>query len=74
MATWFFLDRVSQKNSDYQDDLVVKELNRYKSLLDGLMKFRKVEYDYRSLSIKSSVVELAIQRNEMLDSGSESTT
>jgi hypothetical protein len=74
MATWFFLDRVSQKNSDYQDDLVVKELNRYKSLLDGLMKFRKVEYDYRSLSIKSGVVELAIQRNEMPDSESESTT
>ncbi len=74
MATWFFLDRVSQRNSDYQDDLVIKELNRYKSLLDGLMKFRKIEYDYRSLSIKSGVVGAAIQRNEMPDSGSESST
>jgi hypothetical protein len=57
----------------YSLNALVKELNRYKSLLDGLMKFRKVEYDYRSLSIKSGVMELAIQRNEMPDSGSEST-
>jgi hypothetical protein len=54
--------------------VVVDELGPTIDSDEGLMKFRKVEYDYRSLSIKSGVVEVAIQRNEMPDFGSESIT
>jgi len=45
MASWFFLDRQVKRESDYQDDLVNKELNRYRSLLDTLLKFRKSQMD-----------------------------
>jgi len=44
-ATWFFLDRQTRKESDYQDDMVNRELNRYKTLLDTFMKFRKSQAD-----------------------------
>jgi hypothetical protein len=36
---------MGKKDSDYQDDMVIKELNRYRSLLDGFMKFRKSKND-----------------------------
>jgi hypothetical protein len=41
LASWFFLNRIGKKYIDYQDDMVVKELNRYKSLFDKFLKLRK---------------------------------
>lgn len=74
MATWFFLGRISQKNSDYQDDLVIKELNRYKSLLETFMKFRKNQFDNSILNLPQPEKDELNQRNEMAVSDSESTT
>lgn len=41
MATWFFLDRVNKKDADFQDELVLRELNRYQGLLNTYLKLRK---------------------------------
>lgn len=45
LATWFFLQRIDKREGDYQDESVNKELNRYRSLLDSLMKYRKNQID-----------------------------
>jgi len=74
MATWFFLGRISQKNSDYQDDLVIKELNRYKSLLETFMKFRKNQFDDSILNLPQPEKDKLNQRNEIAVSEQESTT
>ena len=74
MASWFFLDRVGRRDSDYQDDLVVKELNRYKSLLDTFMKFRKAQIEQHSCGAQVSYISKENQRNEIINSDSESST
>jgi len=74
MASWFFLDRMGRKESDYQDDLVVKELNRYRSLLDTFMKFRKSQVDQITLTATGSLKYQEVQRNEKPNPQSESTT
>lgn len=74
MASWFFLDRMGRKESDYQDDLVVKELNRYRSLLDTFMKFRKSQVDQSTLIATGSLKYQEVQRNEKPNPQSESTT
>jgi len=68
MASWFFLDRISQKNSDYQDDLVIKELNRYKSLLESFMKFRKNHFDDSILNLPQPEKGESNERNEIPNS------
>ncbi len=74
MASWFFLDRVGRRDSDYQDDMVVKELNRYKSLLDTFLKLRKSLIEQNTSDTQEDKNNKEIQRNEMPDSGSESIT
>lgn len=74
MASWFFLDRVGRRDGDYQDDLVVKELNRYKSLLDTFMKFRKAHIEQHSYSAQEDQKGNEGQRNEIPNSESESST
>jgi len=74
MATWFFLDRVGRRDSDYQDDLVIKELNRYKTLLDTFMKFRKGQVEQGLLMIPGFQKDEVIQRNKMPNSESKSST
>ncbi len=74
MASWFFLDRVGRKDSDYQDDLVVKELNRYKSLLDTFIKFRKAQVEGSPLVAQVKRKTEANQGNEIPNSESESST
>ena len=74
MASWFFLDRVGRRDSDYQDDMVVKELNRYKSLLDTFLKLRKSFVEQNTSDIQEDKNNIEVQRNEMPDSGSESST
>ena len=75
MSTWFFLQRRDQRESDYQDDLVIKELNRFKSLLDSFLKLRK-HTDERSRILEMKVLDLEHQnrRNELPNSEPESST
>lgn len=70
MASWFFLDRLGKNESDYQDDLVIKELNRYKTLLDTFMKFRKSRVELIKTADEEKVK--FIQRNEIDNSVVES--
>ena len=74
MASWFFLDRMGRKESDYQDDLVVKELNRYKSSLDTFMKFRKSQVEQAVSTVKLEQKSEKVQQNEIAVSEAESTT
>ncbi len=64
---------MGKKDSDYQDDMVVKELNRYKSLLDTFLKLRKSLIEQNTSDIQEDKNNKEIQRNEMPDSVSEST-
>jgi hypothetical protein len=73
IASWYFLDRMGKKDSDYQDDMVIKELNRYRSLLDGFMKFRKSKNDSVTSATNVVVKTQSVQRNELTDSATEST-
>ena len=74
IASWYFLDRMGRKDSDYQDDMVIKELNRYRSLLEGFMKFRKSKTDSVKSTADFALKADSFQRNEIPDSASESTT
>lgn len=73
-SSWYFLDRMHRKESDYQDDLVIKELNHYRSLLQDYMKFRKSQTDHITSSIVSSLKDSSVEQNEMTDLHSESST
>ncbi len=74
MASWFFIDRIGRKESDYQDDLVVKELNRYKSSLDTFMRFRKSRVEQAESTLKIEQNSKSIQRNEIPNSDLKSDT
>jgi hypothetical protein len=74
MASWFFLDRMGRKESDYQDDLVVKELNRYKSSLDTFMRFRKSQVEQAESTLKIEQNSKSIKRNEIPNSDLKSDT
>lgn len=43
MSAWFFLERRDQREHDFQDEHVIKELNRYQNLLGQLMRYRKAK-------------------------------
>lgn len=72
-SSWYFLDRLGKKESDYQDDLVIKELNRYRSLLQDYMKFRKSQVDHITSSVTGGLKDLKLQQNETTVSAEEST-
>ena len=57
MASWYFLQRREQRESDFQDDLLIKEVNRYQNLLGQFIKYRKARLDQDSAQkgIDSSV-------------------
>ncbi len=73
MASWFFLDRMGRRDSDFQDDMVIKELNRYKSLLDTFMKFRKSQDEQNSVYVQDDQSNKETQWNEIPNSDSKST-
>ncbi len=50
--------------------MVIKELNRYRSLLDGFMKFRKSKNNSVTLTANLAVNTLSAQRNGLTDSAS----
>lgn len=51
ISSWFFLDGLKAKESDCQDNLLIKELNRYRSLLQDYMRFRKSQIDNTASSV-----------------------
>lgn len=74
ISSWYFLDRVKAKESDYQDDLLIKELNRYRSLLQDYMRFRKSQVDHITSSTTGSLKDSKFQQNEIVVSETKSTT
>lgn len=71
MSAWFFLERRDQRESDFQDELVVKEHNRYQATLNQLMKYRKARLE--SALIQEPDMKDK-QRNEISNSDSKSVT
>lgn len=71
-SSWYFLDRLGKKESDYQDDLVIKELNRYRSLLQDYMRFRKSQVDHITSTVTRSLKDFNLEQNGMTDSQAES--
>lgn len=71
LASWFFIDRYMQKEADYQDEQVAKEMNRYQSYLSQLLKYRKT---MQSISVYADKLEEQIERNEIPNSDSKSVT
>jgi len=45
LSAWFFLQRRDQREQDFQDENVMKELNRYQATFNQLMKYRKMQAD-----------------------------
>jgi hypothetical protein len=73
ISSWYFLDRVGRKESDYQDDMVIKELNRYRSLLQDYMKFRKSQADHFTSTVARRLKGSNVEQNETTVSEAEST-
>jgi hypothetical protein len=71
MASWFFIERYDKRESDYHDDLIVKEINRFQSLLAQFQKYRKVKLDAQSLQ-KGALRDGKVQANEIEDSQEKS--
>lgn len=72
MSVWFFLQRRDQREQDFQDENVIKELNRYQATFNQLLKYRKMQADAAALALK--VVPNQAQGNEIVNSDSQSTT
>ena len=71
MSAWFFLQRRDQRESDFQDELIIKEHNRYQATLNQLLKYRKARLDSTLTQEPNSKDE---QRNEIPNSDSKSVT
>ncbi len=71
MSAWFFLQRRDQRESDFQDELIIKEHNRYQATLNQLLKYRKAPLESALTQAPRMNDE---QRNEMPNSDSKSVT
>lgn len=78
MSSWFFLQRIERRESDLQDEMVIKEIARYQSHLTQLINYRKAR---RSAVLSNAVTSSdsadpasSTQRNEMADSNEKTTT
>lgn len=71
MSAWFFLERRDQRESDFQDELIIKEHNRYQATLNQLLKYRKARLESALTQAPGMNNE---QRNEMPNSDSKSVT
>ena len=61
MSTWFFLQRIGKKESDFHDEAILREVRRYQSLQDSYLKLQK------SLDEHDRVMKLpyeAMEKNE----------
>jgi len=78
MPSWFFLQRIERRESDLQDEMVIKEIQRYQSYLTQLMNYRKVckaAFQFKPMiSSEITNTESNAQRNEMADSAEKTTS
>lgn len=63
MSVWFFIQRREQRESDFQDELLNKEINRYQNLLGQFMKYRKTRVEHETLQPTPSLAQEA-EKNE----------
>jgi hypothetical protein len=78
MSSWFFLQRMERRESDLQDEMVIKEIQRYQACLTQLLSYRKARLAGFSLTtapaIAATTKSAGNNRNEMPDSTDESST
>ena len=78
MSSWFFLERMERRESDLQDEMVIKEIQRYQACLTQLLNYRKARL--AALEVAAShALDIASasapsNRNEIADSVDQSTT
>lgn len=77
MSSWFFLQRMERRESDLQDEMVIKEMQRYQVCLTQLLSYRKARLAGLSLTnapaIAAPTKSGGANRNEMPDSVEESS-
>lgn len=71
MSSWFFLQRIERRESDLQDEMVLKEIQRYQSYLTQLMNYRKVCRAARLLEAANT--SASTHRNEIVKPAEKST-
>jgi hypothetical protein len=71
LASWFFIDRYMQKDADYQDEQITKEMNRYQLYLSQLLKYRRT---MQGVSSYAGRLQEQMDRNEISNSDSKSVT
>ena len=71
MSSWFFLQRIERRESDLQDEMVLKEIQRYQSYLTQLMSYRKVCRATRLLEAANT--STSVNRNEIVKPAEKST-
>ena len=71
MSAWFFIQRRDQRKTDFQDEQLIKEHNRYQATLNQLLKYRKA---LAEVELGKNAVMGADQRNEIPNSDSKSAT
>ena len=71
MSAWFFIQRRDQRESDFQDEQLIKEHNRYQATLNQLLKYRKA---LAEVELGKNAGMGADQRNEIPNSDSKSAT
>ena len=74
MANWYFVERHNRYESDYQDELVLREINRYHQLLQTFMRYRKSRLAQEVLLQSNPLRLVEKKRNEIVNSQEESMT
>lgn len=59
MASWYFIQKREQQLSDAQDELVIKELNRFQNSLASFLKYRRSRIEQSELSVKTMATKQA---------------
>ncbi len=79
MASWFFVQKMELRQSDQQDDLLIRERKTYQSLLDSYVKVRKSQDEHLAfldrIKLSSQVVILNdLDGNEIPKNDEQSET
>ena len=76
MSTWFFLERIDRRESNLQDEMVIKEIQGYQSCLMKLLHYRKARKAMHVVEVaavnKVTTTNPKTQRNEMSNSEDKS--
>jgi hypothetical protein len=77
MSSWFFLERTERRESDLQDEIVIKEISRYQACLTQLLSYRKARLTALQLTdppaAEATRVSASERRNEIPNSPNQST-